>query len=87
MAGLLSMAFPSTVPRVGWDLRSKMGDPSAVNRVGWVLAVGISAVGVVSLPFGVDFPDFFRCLYRLLVSRLIPAGGNLGPLLIHCNAL
>ena len=80
MVGLLSMAFPSTVPRVGWDLRSKMGDPSAVNRVGWVLAVGISAVGGISFLFGVEFPDIIRCLYRLLFSRSIPAGGNLGPL-------
>ena len=30
--------------------------------------------------FEVDVPEFFRCLYRLLVSRLIPAGGNLGSL-------
>ena len=77
---LLSMAFPSTVTMVGWDLCSMVGDPSAVNRVGWVLTVGISAVGGISFPFGVEFPDFVRCLYRLLVSRLIPAGGNLGPL-------
>ena len=66
---------------VGVVLLLMVGGPSAVNWAGWlVFAIGISAIGGISLPFGVNFPDFFRCLYRLLVSRLIPAGGNLGPL-------